>query len=70
MSGLYRHFRTLELMSTTCINLRDLEVFKVIVLVLHEMVVPLGSTGSIVRVALMNVVLADITSYFTGCDPI
>ena len=60
--------RILALMLTTCINLLELEIVKV--MVLHETVVPLSSAGSIVTVALMNVVLVDITSYFTGCGPI
>ena len=49
--------------------LLELEIVKVMAMVLHSMIVPLSSTGAIVRVALMNVVLADITSYFTGCGP-
>ena len=46
-----------------------LEIEAVMVIPLHVMIVPLSSTGSIVTVARMNVVLADITSNFTGCCP-
>ena len=52
------------------LNLLKIEINKVMACLLHSMIVPLSSTGFIVTVALMNVVLADITSYFTGCSPI
>ena len=50
-------------------NLLEIELDTVMVIPLHIMIVPLRSIGSIVTVALMNVVLADIISYFTGCGP-
>ena len=52
------------------LHLLEMKIDKVMVILLHEMIVPLSSTVSMVTVALMNVLLADITSYFTGCGPI
>ena len=50
-------------------NLLEIELDDIMVFPLHTMVVSFNLIGSIVTVALIKVVLADITSYFTGCGP-
>ena len=64
------YFLMCDITVTPQMNLFEIELNTVIAILLHIMIVPLRSAGSIVTVALMNVLLADITSYFTGCGPI